>query len=122
MLGMKQKKRAGKKVKSDDGTDPEKQASQIWEENIKRAKAVEQYRIKVNNSDIWGSNKSTPAMGRKKGSIEPRSVALACFAIDRCIYYSNLRKRIDKQVAQSGHPHNRFFSVASKGEISIMDG
>ena len=45
----------------------------------------------------------------------------AYFAISRSICHSNLWKRVDKQVVYNEHLDNRFFTIATNGEISIID-
>ena len=46
---------------------------------------------------------------------------MACFAIYREICHLYLWKRIDKQGVRNEHLNNRFFTIASNGETSIVD-
>ena len=46
---------------------------------------------------------------------------VACFEIYRLIWHLYLWRRIDRQDVRNEHLHNRFFTIASNEEISIID-
>ena len=62
-----------------------------------------------------------PSCGKRPVVVALPSLRLICFAMYRLLYRLNLWKRIDKESVRCEHCNNRLFTIASNGEISIVD-